>query len=89
MFEWMEARAQLIAAMARRLEVDVPAACANGGAERYGSMARTCMVCRDVEACRAWLGRGVVDEAYRHFCPNADRFDLLRTYADREPRTAA
>ncbi|WP_029008409.1 DUF6455 family protein [Azospirillum halopraeferens] len=89
MFEWMDGRADLIIAMARRLEVDLPAACTNGGAERYGAMARACLVCGATETCRAWLAEGRADGRHRRFCPNAERFEILRTYADRETCRAA
>ena len=78
MFAWMDARADLMAGMVRRLGIDLPTVCTGGGAERYGMMARTCMMCSSARECRAWLDGAGGRDRYRDFCPNARSFDTLR-----------
>lgn len=77
MIAWMETRAALIGAMARRLKVDVADACAAGHADQYAAMARRCLGCGSTTTCRAWLSDGGESDAYRGFCPNAAQFDRL------------
>ena len=72
-------RADLSAAMLRRLEIDIVEASRIALGMRMQSIARTCMLCRHADACEAWLQSAPADSlAYRRFCPNARKLDQTR-----------
>jgi hypothetical protein len=77
-FARQEQRARNMGEMVRRLGIEPSAAMFDGGG-MLEAAARSCSMCRSVEACTAWL------EAYPEsidaappFCPNAARFQTMR-----------
>ncbi|HEX6979513.1 MAG TPA: DUF6455 family protein [Alphaproteobacteria bacterium] len=74
---FFERRANLMRAMLRQLDIDVAQACAQALGTVMQRFARTCALCRNVDACERWLAAPEDPTGYRRFCPNADRLDRL------------
>lgn len=75
----LDRRAGLMQGMMTRLGVDVEKAAFVALGTQLSNAARTCAFCRYAPECRAWLDRGGPGEDWRTFCPNASRFERLRT----------
>jgi hypothetical protein len=81
LFERIGHRAELCAAMLRRLDIDPVETARIALGTRMASIARTCMLCRHSEACASWLSSSPEDPtAYRNFCPNAPKLDATRDF---------
>jgi len=77
--ERMDRQAHLMGAMMERLDVDLEGAATEAGGVRLEAAARSCLACRDSEACRRWLEAN--DGSAPAFCPNAAFFGAHRKQA--------
>ena len=70
--ERMDRQAQLMGAMMKRLDVDIASTARDGTGDRLEHAARTCLMCRDSDACQHWLESG--SSEMPDFCPNLQYF---------------
>ncbi len=71
-------RAGLMHRMMDRLGIDVERAAFVALGTQLSGVARTCAFCSHARECRTWLDQGGRDDAWRGFCPNAQRFERLQ-----------
>lgn len=74
--ERMERQSKLMGAMMERYDVDMTEAAMEASGTRFGSAARTCMVCGESDACQRWMESGSKGEP--GFCPNIRFFEQHR-----------
>ncbi len=73
----VERRAKLMGAMLRQLNIDVTRACTEALGTTMQRVARTCLLCRNVDTCAQWLAAPIDPTGYHLFCPNAETLDRL------------
>jgi hypothetical protein len=73
-------RAGLCSAMMRKLSIDPLELARMAMGTVYYRISRTCILCRQADACAAWLASDASadDTGYRRFCPNSEKFDSTR-----------
>lgn len=77
-FARQEQRARNMGEMVRRLGIEPPVATFDAG-RMLETAARSCWMCRSVDACTAWLEAHPESiDAAPPFCPNAARFQAMR-----------
>lgn len=68
----IDRQGQLMGSMMDCLDVDLERACREGEGWRMENAIRSCILCRDSDACACWLRRHAKDECVSGppFCPN-------------------
>lgn len=68
--ERMDRQSHLMGAMMASLDVDTEGAATEASGARLERAARSCLMCRDSDACERWLMANPHAEAGPEFCPN-------------------
>lgn len=80
-----KAEPQNMGAMMQRLGIEAANDLIYNGGRTFHDAARACLACRRIGDCRAWLDAQPESvDAAPSFCPNAARFQAMRT-RDRQP----
>lgn len=74
LMESQEQRSRLMAQMIDHLHVDLDAAAREGRGTALRQAVRACQFCVNTDECQHWFEGGARGDAYKSFCPNAERF---------------